>query len=57
MWVHDFLPKTFNNVRIMTHGYDSMLVGEPKTQERMLDYRRNFITALQKARQSPAEVS
>lgn len=57
MWLHDFLPKTFNNVRIMTYGYDSKIVGEPKVENRIEQLRKNFIAALTKARKSTAEVS
>ena len=56
MWLHDFLPNRFKNVRIMTYGYDSKLTGEPKTENRLLDYKRHFINMIKNARNSEAEV-
>lgn len=29
MWLTDFLPMSFNNVRIMTYGYNTQLVDNP----------------------------
>lgn len=57
MWLHDFLPSSFKNVRIMTYGYDSKLAGEPRTQNTLLDYRRHFVTTLKNVRATEASVS
>lgn len=57
MWLQDFLPKKFNNMRIMTYGYDSKLAGEENTDNRLVDYRNHFLNALNNARSSITEVS
>jgi hypothetical protein len=51
MWLKDFLPKDIGNIRIMTYGYDSSLIG-PETNARLIDYRRNFIQQLKNSRSS-----
>ncbi|KAF8539938.1 hypothetical protein BDD12DRAFT_980660 [Trichophaea hybrida] len=50
MWLKDFLPQDIKNVRIMTYGYDSSLVGSGRGDTRLVDYRRNFIQQLENAR-------
>ncbi|KAF8535735.1 hypothetical protein BDD12DRAFT_326423 [Trichophaea hybrida] len=50
MWLKDFLPKDIKNVRVMTYGYDSSLVGVGRGNTRLVDYRRNFIQQLENAR-------
>jgi hypothetical protein len=52
MWLKDFLPKYFKNIRIMTYGYDSSLIGHMKSEHRFSDYRRNFIQQLENSRGS-----
>ena len=34
----------------MTYGYDSKLAGEPKAENRLLDYKRHFIQMIKNAR-------
>ncbi|KAI5848046.1 hypothetical protein BZA05DRAFT_118723 [Tricharina praecox] len=60
MWLHDFLPCEFNNIRIMTYGYDTTLQSADDTDpanvnpaKRILDLRRAFVTSLTNARSSP----
>ncbi|RPB06314.1 hypothetical protein P167DRAFT_610160 [Morchella conica CCBAS932] len=48
MWIHDFLPKSFPNTRIMTYGYDCSLV-HPNDM-RMWDYVIKLEVALNNAR-------
>jgi hypothetical protein len=50
MWLKDFLPKDVKNVRIMTYGYNSSLVGSDISDMRLVDYRRNFIEQLENSR-------
>jgi len=52
MWLKDFLPKNVNNIRVMTYGYDSSLVGPARSDARMTDYRRNLLEQLGNARAS-----
>jgi hypothetical protein len=53
MWLKDFLPYDVKNMRIMTYGYDSRLVGnDGATEMRLLDFQRHFIEQLQNARNS-----
>jgi len=56
MWLRDFLPKDIKNIRIMTYGYDSNLLGLEKNSMRMSDYRGNFMEQLKNSRRS-AEVA
>jgi hypothetical protein len=56
MWLRDFLPKDIKNIRIMTYGYDSSLLGPEKNSMRMSDYRGNFMEQLKNSRRS-AEVA
>lgn len=53
MWLQDLLPKEADckHVRILTYGYNTKLVGED-TDDRFLDYRRDFIQQLETARGS-----
>ena len=48
MWLRDFLPVNFANIRIMTYGYDSSL--KNPNGANLTDYRRNFRECLQNAR-------
>jgi len=50
MWLKDFLPEDVTNVRIMTYGYDSTLVGSENSAMSLNDYKRNFIQQLGNAR-------
>jgi len=50
MWLQDFLPKDFKNVRIMAYGYNSSIIGPERSETRMIDYRRNFIEQLETSR-------
>jgi hypothetical protein len=50
MWLQDFLPERFPNVRIMIYGYDSSL--SESSGKNLLDYRRNFKECLQNARRN-----
>ncbi|KAF8243669.1 hypothetical protein K440DRAFT_38565 [Wilcoxina mikolae CBS 423.85] len=52
MWLKDFLPHDVKNIRIMSYGYNSSLVGETKTDNRLLDHKRHFIEQLENARPS-----
>jgi hypothetical protein len=53
MWLKDLLPHDVRNIRIMSYGYDSSLVGHDKAAEnRLLDYQRHFIQQLENARSS-----
>jgi len=55
MWLKDFLPEHVKNIRIMTYGYDSSLIGDARSNARLIDHRRNFVQQLQNSRSS-AEV-
>lgn len=50
MWLQDMLPLDIQNVRIMSYGYDSSLVGQTKAGNKLLDYKRHFIQQLENAR-------
>jgi len=52
MWLKDFLPYDIPNIRIMTYGYDSSLVGNSKTESTLLDYEQNFTLEIENARNS-----
>ncbi|KAF8533302.1 hypothetical protein BDD12DRAFT_984533 [Trichophaea hybrida] len=48
MWLKDFLPYDVKNIRILTYGYDSRLIGHDGVAEmRLLDFQRHFIEQLQ----------
>jgi hypothetical protein len=51
MWLQDFLPHDIKNVRIMTYGYNTKLVGNT-LDHRMLDYGRDMIQQLEVVRGS-----
>ena len=50
MWLKDFLPNDFKNIRVMTYGYDSRIISPQQSGETMTDYRRNFIEQLENCR-------
>ncbi|KAF8538592.1 hypothetical protein BDD12DRAFT_884762 [Trichophaea hybrida] len=52
MWLKDFLPKDFKNIRVMAYGYDSSLTGPKRGDARMTDYRRSLLEQLGNARVS-----
>jgi hypothetical protein len=52
MWLKDFLPHDVKNVRIMSYGYDSSLLGRSQAENRLLDYQRLFIQDIENARSS-----
>lgn len=52
MWLKDFLPYDIPNLRVLTYGYDSSLVGTSRTDSSLLDYQRNFIQAIENTRSS-----
>jgi hypothetical protein len=54
MWLKDFLPReaSCENVRILSYGYNTKLVGKGTVDDTFLDYRRNFIQQLENARNS-----
>jgi len=53
MWLKDLLPHDVQNIRVMSYGYDSSLIGHGKTSDnRLLDYQRHFIQQLENARKS-----
>jgi hypothetical protein len=56
MWLKDFLPHDVENIRIMSYGYDSRLIGHGKANNRLLDYKRGFLQDIENARSS-TEVS
>jgi len=51
MWLQDFLPHDIKNVRIMTYGYNTKLVGNT-LDHTMLDYGRDMIQQLEVVRGS-----
>ncbi|KAF8538735.1 Alpha/Beta hydrolase protein, partial [Trichophaea hybrida] len=55
MWLQDFLRKEIPNIRILTYGYNSQLVGPNSTEFRMLDHRRHFVQELRNSRSSIAK--
>ena len=54
MWLQEFLPQDVKNIRIMSYGYNTNLIGDT-ADDRILDYRRELIQQLENARSS-AEV-
>jgi hypothetical protein len=52
MWLKDFLPHDVQNIRIMSYGYDSSLLGDGKADNRLLDHQRLFIQDIENARSS-----
>ncbi|KAF8253373.1 hypothetical protein K440DRAFT_679374 [Wilcoxina mikolae CBS 423.85] len=51
MWLQDFLPHDIKNIRIMTYGYNTNLIGKT-TNLTMLDYVKHMIQELEKVRGS-----
>ncbi|KAF8535741.1 hypothetical protein BDD12DRAFT_891916 [Trichophaea hybrida] len=52
MWLKDLLPHDVQNIRIMSYGYDSSLLGDGKADNRLLDHQRLFIQDSENARSS-----
>ncbi|KAF8538307.1 hypothetical protein BDD12DRAFT_779452, partial [Trichophaea hybrida] len=50
MWLQDFLPQDFKNIRIMSYGYNSSLDGD--SNNGLLDFRRHLVQQLENARSS-----
>lgn len=50
MWLKDLLPDDLKGVRIMSYGYNSSLIGNDRTESRLIEYKRNFITQLENSR-------
>ncbi|KAF8535039.1 hypothetical protein BDD12DRAFT_754194, partial [Trichophaea hybrida] len=50
MWLKDLLPHDVQNIRIMSYGYNSSLLGHRKAENRLLDYQRLFIQDIENAR-------
>jgi len=53
MWLHDFLPKTISNIRVLTYGYNSGIVGNVSDDFSTIEeYKKGLIHALESARKS-----
>jgi len=52
MWLKDLLPHDVKNIRIMSYGYDSWLVAQEGSENRLLDYKRLFIQDIENTRSS-----
>jgi hypothetical protein len=50
MWLKDFLPKDVTNIRVMSYGYNSSLVGDT-VEDSFLDYRKSFIHSVLNVRE------
>jgi hypothetical protein len=50
MWLQDFLPQDFKNIRIMSYGYNSSLGSD--SNNGLLDFRRHLVQQLENARSS-----
>ncbi|KAF8241219.1 hypothetical protein K440DRAFT_665405, partial [Wilcoxina mikolae CBS 423.85] len=50
MWLKDLLPLDIQNIRIMSYGYDSGLLGHRNAENRLLDYQRRFIQDIENSR-------
>ncbi|KAA8908222.1 hypothetical protein FN846DRAFT_945814 [Sphaerosporella brunnea] len=50
MWLQDFLPRDFKNIRIMAYGYNNSLDGT--SDSALLDFRRNLVQQSENARSS-----
>ncbi|KAF8251998.1 hypothetical protein K440DRAFT_595037 [Wilcoxina mikolae CBS 423.85] len=50
MWLQDFLPQDFKNVRIISYGYNSSL--DSDSNNGLLDFRRHLVQQLENARSS-----
>lgn len=53
MWLQDFLPKHIKNIRVLTYGYNTNLVGKT-VDDKLLDYRGHLLEQLDNARGSAA---
>lgn len=42
MWLQDFLPKQYKDMRIMTYRYNSRLAGEANSDNKLIDFKREF---------------
>jgi hypothetical protein len=51
MWLQDFLPHDFPNIRVMSFGYDSRIVEGPGSN-RIIDYAQLLLQELDNARDS-----
>lgn len=49
MWLQDFLPQEFKNVRILSYGYNSALVGNIEDDD-IEDYRSAFLQRILSSR-------
>lgn len=55
MWLFDFLPKAFNNIRVFTFGYNSSLVENVNNDfATMIEYRKSFLSAVENTRKTEA---
>jgi hypothetical protein len=52
MWLKDFLPRDVTNIRIMSYGYDSSLLGQSRAASKLLDFQRLLIQDIENARSS-----
>jgi len=52
MWLKDLLPRDVKNIRIMSYGYDSSLLGQSKAESKLLDFQRLLIQDIENARSS-----
>jgi hypothetical protein len=52
MWLKDLLPRDVKNIRIMSYGYDSSLLGQSKVESKLLDFQRLLIQDIENARSS-----
>jgi hypothetical protein len=53
MWLQEFLPYDIKNIRIMTYGYNTNLIGPNVGHYQILDHQRDLIEQLDSARSSP----
>lgn len=56
MWLKDLLPHDFQNIRILSYGYDSSLDRQGNGGNKLVDYRRAFIEDIQNARNTTVSV-
>ena len=53
MWLLDFLPKAFKNIRVFTYGYNSSLVeGVNNDFATMIEYKESFLSAVESTRRT-----
>ena len=56
MWLRDFLPEDLGgDVRIMTYGYPTSLIGETRSTARIIDFVNDLTQQLTTARESVSE--